>query len=1349
MTRKLDDRATPPPRRFPWMAPNASRPPPTSDSRDAAPFWGKLRLPGTAKRREVREQSLTLRLSRQASCCDNRVFEDVSLSQRSLSLEEQLHMIETAEETEKAVGQMEASDERSHGGKEECAGDQKPRASERRSPSPEVESNGGGGEKKRECERRSPVFELSLSPASSSTRASEDGGSPHRSTPCSTEGMDRMASSASSPPPATRSQLSSIGETEGGAAEAGSVTFTQEPELTFGDIGNLDMGDVGDHSDGENSFRAVSFADGRVSPGDRGEHSEGNRDGEASNGGRFIDRPPVLPVTHNDNNEASALDLEADNLLLSRSDSSSSLLRFRPSLVNDFRTASGRASFQQRLSVSVQESERGLGMSLQESVDWPSPTSSVTSPHLSAGEALAAMRLSVAEGTADGSGEGLAGREDLWGGESGNGALGAGVLGATFRVTGSDDDCKNAVESGETAGKSAENTTGRNTHAEEQGLVFDITKQRSHQIPGKRAPLRCTSPACGTSSASRIVNEDGYRGNKGTDKNAPEEGTHVHETEPSEHGLPPNKDDGRDQEKKSDVPLCQCNDESTASSHNHRDSLVMEDSSCELEEPKSLSAGNEFTSSIVWAPEDDAEGHEHHNSSIVWASEEDTANHTSLKRHHHFDFMSSQSSNRPWAYRASTDSSTDNDSTTVVSDPLMPRHAVDSSGSPQASFNTKIDDKDGEEERSTSRTTSSSLHSRGSCSRVASNAGPNAGVRTDVDCSTGVPERSRSMFGHHESFSSLESLASPTLDAQQEAKRRDPREDSGCAAEGAALVSDVRYLPSHFNGQNYEPTDEGLFSSLESAAWEKQDGQLPPKNENSLASVDEGTQGAEPPKVEDTIPTQLLSLSFEKALPTNEKVNKIELASKLEIINERCNNSSPMNDTLDKVEPALRAEINTYRRDDAPEAEILDVEVSPHHFRRQSSKEMEDSSMSDRLPLPKKENSSMSSLEKASLPAHAAVSDIDIKSSLLLPAEERANSKSSVSVDNLLSSNGNANEEKPFQGPGLAKAMALPLEYSTLTMNSFGGSDGIVHLDPKVNGRGRDDFDFAITSYKKAVNYGHFDFNGAMTTAEDRATWEDDDQVLAAKAYMGLGFARQCKGELESSLDAYTESLTLMENEIGQIDAMASIHFTMGTILIEMQRKSDASDHFTKALTLFKCRDSADGGTSSKASIFSTEGMLFSVFGEWKSSVKAFCQALLIHQHTGTMNLKFATIMFQMGCLLNQQGRYDASTNCLKTALEIQRNLLGDSFIVARTHHSLGVTKAAQELQSGTGNAAATHLEEALRICQQEFGAEQVQSATIIHALGILNERQGDFLAASAWFARECNMRKDLSGEGT
>jgi hypothetical protein len=69
-------------------------------------------------------------------------------------------------------------------------------------------------------------------------------------------------------------------------------------------------------------------------------------------------------------------------------------------------------------------------------------------------------------------------------------------------------------------------------------------------------------------------------------------------------------------------------------------------------------------------------------------------------------------------------------------------------------------------------------------------------------------------------------------------------------------------------------------------------------------------------------------------------------------------------------------------------------------------------------------------------------------------------------------------------------------------------------------------------------------------------------------------------------------------------------------------------------------------------------------------------------------------------------------------------------------------------LKENTSLSSASHLEEALRICQQVFTAEHVQSALIVHALGVLNERKGDSLSASAWFAKEHTIRKQLFGEG-
>ncbi|KAL7537757.1 hypothetical protein ACHAXR_008051 [Thalassiosira sp. AJA248-18] len=314
-------------------------------------------------------------------------------------------------------------------------------------------------------------------------------------------------------------------------------------------------------------------------------------------------------------------------------------------------------------------------------------------------------------------------------------------------------------------------------------------------------------------------------------------------------------------------------------------------------------------------------------------------------------------------------------------------------------------------------------------------------------------------------------------------------------------------------------------------------------------------------------------------------------------------------------------------------------------------------------------------------------------------------------------------------------------------MNSYVSTDGIDDIDPNATGEGQYDFEFAMKTYLDAIKCGHFYFNDG-TVADTNSAWEGNDEVLAARGYMGLGFARQCKGELESSLDAYTKSLKLMQqDEMGQNDIVtASIQYTIGTVLIEMQRQLEASDYFTKALHIFNSKKPADGGT--RASILSTEGMLFSVLGEANRAIDCFRQAVLTHQTPEkSMNLKFATVMFELGSLLSKEGLYNDSANCFNFALEIRKALLGDSFVVARTHYSLGVTKASQELRANSDIASVFHLEEALRICQQEFEEEHLQSAIIVHALGVLNERKGDFLSAAVWFAKERNMRKLLFSE--
>jgi len=115
------------------------------------------------------------------------------------------------------------------------------------------------------------------------------------------------------------------------------------------------------------------------------------------------------------------------------------------------------------------------------------------------------------------------------------------------------------------------------------------------------------------------------------------------------------------------------------------------------------------------------------------------------------------------------------------------------------------------------------------------------------------------------------------------------------------------------------------------------------------------------------------------------------------------------------------------------------------------------------------------------------------------------------------------------QYSGLADDVPLLLNSATSLISHY-STDGIEHIDPSA--ADSDDFDFAMNAYADGIKYGHFDVQADLNG--DSAT--EDDHLLAAKAYMGLGFARQCRGELASSLDAYTKALQLCEAEIGPDD---------------------------------------------------------------------------------------------------------------------------------------------------------------------------------------------------------------------
>mmetsp|Transcript_21043 Transcript_21043/g.42074 ORF Transcript_21043/g.42074 Transcript_21043/m.42074 type:complete len:1988 (-) Transcript_21043:41-6004(-) len=324
------------------------------------------------------------------------------------------------------------------------------------------------------------------------------------------------------------------------------------------------------------------------------------------------------------------------------------------------------------------------------------------------------------------------------------------------------------------------------------------------------------------------------------------------------------------------------------------------------------------------------------------------------------------------------------------------------------------------------------------------------------------------------------------------------------------------------------------------------------------------------------------------------------------------------------------------------------------------------------------------------------------------------------------------------QQSGLANDVPLLLSSATSLISHY-STDGIEHIDPSA--ADSDDFDFAMNAYANGIKYGHFDIQADLNAAT-----EDNDHLLAAKAYMGLGFARQCKGELASSLDAYMKALDLCNAEIGHDDPInANLEYACGNVLNEMDRNLEASTHFRRALNFYKSRES--DGNDAQVNILFIEGMMYIALEDTQRALDCFREGLRLNQTSQRpLNLKLASVMYEMGSIYSQKGEYMDSAQYFNVALHVRKSNLGDSFVVARTHYSLGVTLASQEVLTNTTTDAFSHLETALRICQQEFKGDNLQTAVILHALGVLNERKGIFHTASSWFEGEREMLIALFG---
>lgn len=281
------------------------------------------------------------------------------------------------------------------------------------------------------------------------------------------------------------------------------------------------------------------------------------------------------------------------------------------------------------------------------------------------------------------------------------------------------------------------------------------------------------------------------------------------------------------------------------------------------------------------------------------------------------------------------------------------------------------------------------------------------------------------------------------------------------------------------------------------------------------------------------------------------------------------------------------------------------------------------------------------------------------------------------------------------------------------------------------------DFDSGLASFVFAMRLGHYDCHDDVIGNIN--TDEDDDRYLAAKAFMGLGFAGQLKGENEIALDWYMKSLQLWESELGAEHAsLACLHYTIGMALSQERNELEASVHFNNALSLLKSNENID--ETFRASILATEGMIFNVLGDAQRSIDCLKKALLLHRN---FDLNYATIMYEMGTLLAKQGELEHAINCYRHTLAIRERIIGNSFLTMQTHYSLGITLAEVD-SSMSRDYSLIHLQQALALC----GHDHIQAPTIIHAIGVLNEKKGDYHSAANWFYKELSAIKSLFGDG-
>jgi predicted ATPase len=172
-------------------------------------------------------------------------------------------------------------------------------------------------------------------------------------------------------------------------------------------------------------------------------------------------------------------------------------------------------------------------------------------------------------------------------------------------------------------------------------------------------------------------------------------------------------------------------------------------------------------------------------------------------------------------------------------------------------------------------------------------------------------------------------------------------------------------------------------------------------------------------------------------------------------------------------------------------------------------------------------------------------------------------------------------------------------------------------------------------------------------------------------------------------------SLEIAER-LGDEDALAQGHRSMGAILVRQGDFSGASEHCRQSVTL----NERLGNLLGQAEAYNNLALVYDTQGDWDGAVRYYSAANEIVERIGYAEGQ-ARIANNLGYLYTMQGRLDLAVEQCRAALNILERL-GHRYGVALLNNNLGAAYA----RGGDWDEAAEHLERSLALFQ-EIGAEE------------------------------------------